>query len=62
MSTTKRKVDHIFRRPNSQFWQVRLQMDGRSIEKSLGVADRTQTEILASPMIAEHKARLRSFQ
>ena len=33
-------------------------MGGRSVEKSLKTTDRAQAEILALPMIAQHKARL----
>src|SRR5690349_10872523 len=54
----KRKRDYLFLRPGSQYWRVRLQADGRSIEKSLGTSDRAQAEVLALPYIAEHKAKL----
>jgi len=55
---SKRTRDYLFLRPNSQFWRVRFQSGGRSIEKSLGTTDRRQAEVLALPYIAEHKARL----
>ena len=55
---SKRKRDYLFLRPGSQYWRVRFQAGGRSIEKSLGTTDRAQAEVLALPMIAEHKARL----
>jgi integrase len=56
--SSKRKRDYLFLRPGSQYWRVRFQMDGRSAEKSLGTSDRAQAEVLALPLIAEHKARL----
>jgi integrase len=54
----KRRRDYLFKRPNSQHWRVRLQMGGRSVEKSLGTPDRAQAEIIALPLIAHHKAKL----
>ena len=54
----ERRRDYLFKRPNSQHWRVRFQMGGRSVEKSLSTPDRAQAEILALPMIAQHKARL----
>jgi integrase len=58
-ATATRKIDHIFLRPNSKFWRVRLQMSGRSVEKSLGTTDREIAEELARPLIGEHRTRLR---
>src|SRR5437660_95643 len=55
---SKRKRDYLFKRTNSQHWRVRFQMGGRSVEKSLGTPDRAQAEIIALPLIAEHKAKL----
>ena len=55
---SKRKRDYLFLRPGSQYWRVRLQTDGRSVEKSLGTSDRAQAEVLALPYIAEHKTKL----
>jgi integrase len=55
---SKRKRDYLFKRPNSQHWRVRFQMGGRSVEKSLGTPDRAHAEIIALPLIAEHKAKL----
>jgi hypothetical protein len=49
---SKRKRDYLFLRPGSQYWRVRLQADGRSIEKSLGTSDRAEAEVLALPYIA----------
>jgi integrase len=54
----ERKRDYIFKRSNSQFWRVRFQMGGRSVEKSLGTTDHAQAEILALPLIGQHKAKL----
>src|SRR5260370_19166574 len=58
LRSNKRKRDYLFLRPGSQYWRVRFQMDGRSVEKSLGTTDRARAEVLALPLIAEHKARL----
>ncbi len=58
MSKAKRKTDYLFKRNGSQFWRVRFQMDGRSVETSLGTTDRQEAEIAALPMIAGHKQRL----
>src|SRR6266566_794646 len=55
---SKRKRDYLFKRPNSQHWRVRFQMGGRSVEQSLGTPDRANAEIIALPLIAEHKAKL----
>jgi integrase len=54
----KRKRDYLFLRPGSQNWHIKLQSPGRRIEKSLGTPDRRQAELLALPLIAEHKAAL----
>jgi hypothetical protein len=56
--SSKRKRDYLFLRPGSQYWRVRLQANGRSVERSLGTTDRAQAEVLALPLIAEHKLRL----
>lgn len=53
-----RKRDYLFQVPNSQHWRIRLQTGGKSVVRSLGTPDRAQAEILALPLIAEHKARL----
>jgi integrase len=54
----RRKTDYLFLRPGSQNWHVKLQSPGHRVEKSLGTPDRRQAELLALPMIAEHKAKL----
>jgi integrase len=56
-----RKRDYLFQRSGSQNWYVRLQYPGgqhKPVERSLGTPDRRQAEILAMPLIQEHKARL----
>jgi integrase len=58
MAKTARKVDHLFKRPNSQYWRIRLQAGGKSVEKSLGTTDYEQARIDAASIIAEHRARL----
>ena len=53
-----RRADYLFLRPGSRNWHIKLQSPTGRIERSLGTSDRVQTEILALPMIAEHKAKL----
>jgi integrase len=53
-----RRTDYLFLRPGSRNWQVKLQSPTGRVERSLGTADRVQAEILALPMIAEHKVKL----
>jgi integrase len=54
-----RKADYLFLRNGSRNWQIKLQYPGgERIEKSLGTPDRAQAEILALPLIQEHKMRL----
>jgi hypothetical protein len=63
MPRTKRKVDYLLQRPGSRNWNIRLQYPGgRTIERSLGTSDRRRAEVLALPLIAEHKARLMAEQ
>lgn len=55
----KRKTDHIFQRPQSTSYYVRLRdANGRRFVQSLHTNDRREAEIKASPLIAEHKTRL----
>ena len=49
---------HAVKRPDSQFWRVRLQLNGKSKEISLRTSDKLEAERLALPIIAEHKAAL----
>jgi hypothetical protein len=56
-----RKRDYLFQRSGSQNWHVRLQYPGgqhKPVERSLRTSDRRQAEILAMPLIQEHKTRL----
>ena len=53
-----RRTDYLFLRSGSRNWHVKLQSPTGRVERSLGTPDRVQAEILALPMIAEHKARL----
>jgi hypothetical protein len=54
----RRKIDYLFQRPGSRNWWIKLQAPGKRTEKSLGTSDRRQAEILALPLISEHKAAL----
>ncbi|MGB7037676.1 MAG: hypothetical protein WBD71_19370 [Xanthobacteraceae bacterium] len=53
-----RRTDYLFQRPGSRNWHVKLQSPTGRVERSLNTPDRVQAEILALPMIAEHKAKL----
>ena len=53
-----RRTDYVFLRPGSRNWHIKLQSPTGRVEKSLGTPDRVQAEILALPMIAEHKVKL----
>ena len=53
-----RRTDYLFLRPGSRNWHVKLQSPTGRVERSLGTPDRVQAEILALPMIAEHKVKL----
>jgi integrase len=53
-----RKRDYLFKRNGSQYWRVRFQMGGRSVEQSLKTTDRREAELAAMPLIAAHKAKL----
>jgi integrase len=57
----KRERDYLFQRPGSRNWHIRLQGDPR-IERSLGTSDRRQAEIIALPLIAQHRARVLARQ
>ena len=54
----KGKTDFIFRRSGSDNWWIKLRSGGRRIERSLGTPDRAIADVLAAPLVAEHKARL----
>ena len=53
-----RRTDYLFLRPGSRNWHIKLQSPTGRVEKSLGTPDRVQADILALPMIAEHKVKL----
>jgi integrase len=61
---TRGKRDYLYQRPGSAHWYIRLQYPNERtrIEKSLGTSDRAHAEILALPMIADHKAKLLEAQ
>jgi integrase len=53
------KNDYIFEHPQSKNLFIRLRnSDGRRYVQSLGTTDRAQAEIIALPLIAQHKQRL----
>src|SRR3974390_959392 len=54
----RRHRDHIFQRPGSKFWAVRIQQNGKSKIKSLKTTDKQEAIILARPFIDEHQRRL----
>jgi integrase len=57
MATAKARYgSYLFRRGN--VWWVKLRSGGQRVEKSLRTDDRRQAEILALPLVAEHKKRL----
>src|SRR5271156_4048866 len=58
MEAPMRRTDYLFQRPGSRNWHIKLQSANGRIERSLGTPDRVQAEILALPMIAEHKVKL----
>lgn len=53
-----RHGSYLFRRDGSTNWWIRLRSGNQRIEKSLRTSDRREAEILAAPMVAEHKAAL----
>jgi integrase len=50
--------DYLLQRPGSQNWRLRLQLDGKAVERSLGTPDRALADVRAAPLIAEHKLKL----
>ena len=54
----RRHRDHIFQRPGSKFWAVRIQQNGKSKIKSLKTTDKQEAIILARPYVDEHQRRL----
>lgn len=55
---TKYRHDYLYQRPGSLNWWIRFQGPSGAKRQSLGTSDRRQAEILALPLIAEHKAAL----
>jgi integrase len=53
-----RHASYLFKRDESDNWWIKLRSAGKRVEKSLGTTDRGLAELLALPMIADHKARL----
>ena len=49
---------YLFQRNGSDRWWIKVRSAGKRVEKSLGTSDRREAEILALPLIAEHKANL----
>src|SRR5437588_798244 len=49
---------YIFQRSGSNNFWIKLRSRAGRVEKSLGTSDRREAEILALPLIAEHKAAL----
>jgi integrase len=62
MATAQARARHgsyIFQRPGSVNWYVQLRSPGaKRKEVSLGTPDKLTAEILAAPMVAEHKAAI----
>jgi len=56
--TRARRGSYLFQRPGSQNWYIKLQSPTGRVERSLRTSDRQQAEILALPLIGEHKAAL----
>jgi integrase len=49
---------YLFQRDGSDKWWIKVRSAGKRTERSLGTVDRREAEILALPLIAEHKANL----
>ncbi len=58
MATRARHGSYLFQRPESRMWWLRLRSPGKVHVHSLKTADKTQAEMLAAPLIAEHKSAL----
>src|SRR6478735_3983487 len=56
MATRARHGSYLFQRGN--VWWIKLRSPNGRIERSLHTPDRKQAELVALPMIAEHKAAL----
>ena len=53
-----RKIDYLYQRDGSSNWYIRLQGPGKTIAHSLHTSDRREAEIVALPLIAQHKGAL----
>lgn len=57
-----RKGEYLFKKPGSQMWRIKLQyplsMGRPNIRRSLGTPDREEAEIIALPLIQQHKRDL----
>ena len=53
-----RHGSYIFQRPGSDNFWIKLRSPTGRVEKSLGTSDRREAEVIALPLIAEHKAKL----
>ena len=54
----KSKRDYLFKRVSSDNFWIKLRSPAGRVERSLGTSDRREAEILAGPMITEHKRAL----
>ena len=53
-----RHGSYLFQRDGSDKWWIKVRSAGKRVEKSLNTSDRREAEILAMPLIAEHKQNL----
>jgi integrase len=53
-----RHKTYLFKRPESENWWIKLRSPAGRVEKSLGTPDKAVAELLALPMIAQHKGLL----
>jgi integrase len=49
---------YLFQRPGSANWWIRLRSPGKTVARSLGTSDRREAEIVALPLIGDHKTAL----
>jgi integrase len=54
----KGKRDYLFKRRGSENFWIKLRSPAGRVERSLGTSDRREAEVLALPLIAQHKAAL----
>jgi hypothetical protein len=53
-----RYKSYLFQCGGSQNWWVKLRAAGKRVERSLGTPDKAVAELLALPLIQEHKAAM----